>query len=388
MKVLFISPQPFFEWRGSSIRVRYDVTALAEGGFDVTLLTLPIGKEVPGLPVSVERVPRLPGIRKIAIGPSPAKLAFDVLLLAKGLLLAFRHRYQIIHGTEEAGFIAWVLSRLTGGRCVFEKHSDPGSYRRGWFRNAFLSVYQSIENFTARRADLVICTGEGLVSQVVQSGTEASVEHISDLPSSQRDPDPEEVDTVRRQLCDRSDEVLVTYVGSFALYQGIELLFNAVPLVLSASDRVRFVVIGGSEAEIAARRAELSEIADRVCFVGYVDPKRLPAYLAASDIVLAPRKAGVNTPLKILDYFKSGTAIVATDTPANRLLLDSGTAVFSAYEKSAFAQHIISLAQDPESRRLLGKNGRERYETTYTYERFKKKLNDAYKGMMRDHATV
>lgn len=388
MKVLFISPQPFFEWRGSSIRVRYDVTALVEGGFDVTLLTLPIGNDVPGLSVSVERAPRLPGIRKIAIGPSPTKLAFDVLLLAKGLLLAFRHRYQIIHGTEEAGFIAWLLARLAGGRCVFEKHSDPGSYRRGWFRNALLSVYQSVENFTARRADLVICTGEGLVAQVLQSGTEAPVEHISDLPSSQKDPVPDEVETVRRTLCDRSDDVLVTYVGSFALYQGIELLFDAVPLVLSATDRVRFVVIGGSDAEIAARRAALSDMADRVSFVGFIDPEHLPAYLAASDIVLAPRKAGVNTPLKILDYFKSGTAIVATDTPANRLLLDSDTAVLSPYEKSAFAQHIISLAEDPERRRRLGRNGRDRYETTYTYEQFKKKLNDAYEVMVREQATV
>ena len=34
-KILFVSPQPFFQWRGSPIRVSFDVQALAELGFEV-----------------------------------------------------------------------------------------------------------------------------------------------------------------------------------------------------------------------------------------------------------------------------------------------------------------------------------------------------------------
>ena len=37
-KVLFISPQPFFQWRGSPIRVAFNLQALADEGYEVARL--------------------------------------------------------------------------------------------------------------------------------------------------------------------------------------------------------------------------------------------------------------------------------------------------------------------------------------------------------------
>ncbi len=64
-KVLFISPQPFFEWRGSPIRVGFNIQALSELGYRVDLLTLPIGieRDVPG--VKIIRVPNLLGMSRV-----------------------------------------------------------------------------------------------------------------------------------------------------------------------------------------------------------------------------------------------------------------------------------------------------------------------------------
>ena len=76
-RVLFISPQPFFQWRGSPIRVGFDVRALAGLGYDVDFLTLPVGEEmqIPG--VRIVRVPNLFRVAQVPIGPSAVKLAFD-----------------------------------------------------------------------------------------------------------------------------------------------------------------------------------------------------------------------------------------------------------------------------------------------------------------------
>ena len=124
--------------------MKFDVMALSESGYDVDLLTLPIGAEEPGLPARVIRVWNLFGSKQIAIGPSLLKLWFDVLLVAKGLFLVLKNDYAVIHGTEEAGAISFLLSRLCRAKIIYEKHSDTGSYKKPGksLKNNLLGAYQ------------------------------------------------------------------------------------------------------------------------------------------------------------------------------------------------------------------------------------------------------
>ena len=384
-RVLLISPQPYFAWRGSPIRVKFNVQALADLGYEVDLLTLPIGEDEPATPARVIRVWNVFGSKQISIGPSALKMWFDLLLLIRGFGLVLRHRYDVIHGTEEAGFLAWLLARCMRCRAVYEKHSDAASYKKGVLRNALLKAYLAVEHFTCRHADLVICTGPGLTKQARAIAPQALVKDIFDIPSSLREPAEQEVLTVRRQLTASKAQVLVTYVGSFAVYQGVDVIFAAMPIVLEQVSTVSFIIVGGSESEIVARKQALTEQGvdlDRVQFLGLIPPDELPAYLTASDILMAPRKAGVNTPLKVLDYFKAGGAIVATDTAANRFILDETSARLCEFNQSAFADAIVSLARNPEARAALAKRSRSLYEEKFNFSVFTTLLGEAYTAML------
>ncbi len=382
IRVLFISTQPFFQWRGSSIRVKFNLLALESLGYEVDLLTLPIGEDDAEVRSRVYRVWSLPGVSNIPIGPSAPKLVFDLFLLVRAFMLGINRRYQVVHATEEGGMIAWLVARLTGARCIYEKHSDPAAYRKGGLRNMVMAMYRSTEVFTTRRSDSVICTGPGLAEQARKYSPDADIHHIPDIPSSLHEPDDVEIRRARQKLTVHDGEVVVTYVGSFAVYQGIELLFETMPIVLSSTDKVRFVIIGGEKPEIEEFRARLGSFVPRVCFLGRIDPNNLPAYLKASDIVLAPRRAGINTPLKILDYFKAGTAIVATDTQANRLILDGDCAHLCEFDANAFAIAIRELANNPEERSRLAENGRRLYETRFNFEVFQQKLAAVYDPLL------
>lgn len=384
-RVLLISPQPYFAWRGSSIRVKFNVRALADLGCQVDLLTIPIGEEEPDTPGRVIRVWNLFRSRTISIGPSPLKLWFDLLLLIRGLGLVFRNRYDVIHGTEEAGFLAWILARLGGAKCVYEKHSDAASYKKGALQNLLLRAYLAVEHFTSRHADLVICTGPGLTQQALSVAPSAKVHDISDIPSSLVEPDPDAIRSARQEMDPGADRVLACYVGSFAVYQGIDIIFAAMPEVVRRTDDVRFIIIGGSAGEIAARRGELAAAGvdeDRVRFLGLIPPDELPSWLAAADILMAPRKAGVNTPLKVLDYFKAGGAIVATDTPANRFILDDDCARLVAFSPEGFADGIVELAADAEARQRIAARGRQLYREKFNFTVFTRLLGDAYDDML------
>ena len=379
-RVLFIASQPFFQWRGSPIRLGFDVAALAQNGYEVDFLTLPIGerREIPG--VRIVRAPNVFFAKDIAIGPSPLKFAFDGVMLLQALGMICRRRYAVVHGVEDCGIVALLLARLRGARAVFEKHSDSKSYKRGFVMRA----YAAVERFVMRHADAVIGTGPGLVAQVEALGCGTPAWHISDIPSSLVEPDAEGVAKARREMARGEDEILALYVGSFAVYQGIELLFNAMPPALARDARLRFIVVGGTDAEIAQWRAWLAERGcdARVSFIGKRSPDALPCYLAAADILLSPRIAGVNTPLKLLDYLKVSRAIAATDHPANRLILDESTALLAPPEPDAFAAAVATLAGDSALRARLAANCRRLVDERYNFNVFREGLRACYAAVL------
>ena len=383
-RILLISPQPFFQRRGSPLRVRFNAQALAELGYAVDLLVMPVGADLllPG--VALHRAANIIRATNLPIGPSLSKAILDIALYFKAAVLARRHRYAVIHGIEDAGPIAAVLARRHGARMIFEKHSDPASYKKGFLRNLVMAAYRRVERFSIRRADAVIGTGPALVEQARAIAPGKPVHHIFDIPSSLVEADPARAAAARARLDLPADAVLALYVGSFAVYQGIDLLFQSIPAALAADPCLHFAIVGGSPAEIAARRRELAAAgcADRVRFPGLVPPDDLPHLLAAADILLSPRIAGRNTPLKLLDYLKAGRAVVACDNPANRLILDESNARLVAPEPAAFAGGLAALAADAGLRERLGAAGHRLYLDTYNYDRFKQRLAAAYAQLL------
>lgn len=382
-RILFISPQPFFQWRGSPIRVRFVLQALSELGYQVDLLTLPFGEDVELPNVRIIRVPNVFRAKNVAIGPSLIKALFDLVIVYRAIKLLKQNRYDVIHGIEEGGFLALMLARRFNTRAVFEKHSDPFSHRKGLIKNFILTLYASLEKYTVRRTDLVIGTGTGLAEQARQMQPKGEVAAIFDIPSSLVEANDADAKTRAAELKQSPDEQLVTFVGSFAVYQGIELLFDSIPEVLKQAPNARFLIIGGNETEIAERRQQLAMQGcdQQVSFLGKIPPDELPVSLAASDALLAPRQSGVNTPLKILDYFKAGRAIVATDVASNRLILNEATAVFATPTPAGYAASIAELLQNDALKKQLGENGKRMYQEKYNFHTFKRLIDEAYQTL-------
>ncbi len=389
-KILLISPQPFFQWRGSPIRVSFNVLALIELGYQVDLLTLPVGekKEIEG--ADIIRVANPFKVKNIPIGPSVPKMFFDVLLLFKGMLLCLRNKYDVVHGIEEAGFIALILARITGAKAVFEKHSDPSSHKKGKLKNTILSLYAKVEAFSIRMSDAVICTGHGLVKQVERLKTSTPISYISDIPSSLAEFSDDKASTIRADIKKSADEVLIGFVGSFASYQGVDLMFAAIPLVLSECSAARFVIIGGTEEEIAEQKSKFSALGveDKVEFLGKISPELLVDYLRAFDILLSPRVSGVNSPLKLLDYLKVGRAIVATDIPSNCLLLSEDNAVFAQPCSDKFAEAIVSLSKDKQKRKKMGDENLALYNKLYTFKVYCEQLSLCYSNVLHNNQII
>ncbi len=384
-RVLFIASQPFFQWRGSPIRLGFDLMSLSQLGYDVEFLTLPIGerREIEG--VKIVRAPNPFRAKKISIGPSPLKLFFDFLLFWMALGRVIRRRYAVVHGVEDCGIVALVCARIGRARMVFERHSDPASYKKKkGFGNFVMKAYAAVERFVMRHADAVIGTGPGLVENAGKVRRDGRACLIPDIPSSLAEADPAETAEIRSRIVRDAGDVIIGYVGSFAVYQGIDLLFKAIPLVVKEVPRARFAIIGGSLSEIADCRARLAAdgCPDAAAFLGFIHPDKLPSYLASFDILLSPRISGMNTPLKLLDYLKAKVPIVATDCEANRLILDKTTAELTPLTPDGFAAGIVRLCKDPARREELVGAGQDILRERHSFPVFKDGLRKCYEYVL------
>lgn len=383
-KVLFISPQPFFEWRGSPIRVSYNLLALSTIGLTVDFLTLPVGKNKEIQNINIIRCKNPLRIKNIPIGPSASKFFFDIILFFQALLLMLKNRYDIIHTIEDAGLIGTILSLMFKTKHIHEKHSDTSSYKKGKLKNLILFLYEKVERVVIKQSNAVIGTGPKIVENINLIFPHKKTYHIFDIPSSLKHASLEKISAIKQNLKQNDNEIIIMYVGSFAIYQGIELMFESIPLVLEKSNKARFVIIGGSQKEIQEKKDWLNKnkVKDNVTFLGKIEPDQLPDYLASSDILLSPRISGYNTPLKLLDYLKAGRVILATDYEANRQILTEENCFFVQTEKHSFSQGILKLIDNEEMRKILSQNGEKLINEKYNFKSYSSMIDKCYKNAL------
>lgn len=112
MKILMIAPEPFFTPRGTPFSEFYRTKCLIELGHEVDIVTYHIGEDVELPGMRIIRAPRVPGIDKIKIGPSMAKLPLDFVLFFKAWQVLESGQYDAIHSHEEGDYGCLLLKTL------------------------------------------------------------------------------------------------------------------------------------------------------------------------------------------------------------------------------------------------------------------------------------
>lgn len=154
---------------------------------------------------------------------------------------------------------------------------------------------------------------------------------------------------------------IITFVGSFKPWHGIDLLLEAFKQVSEQFPNARLMLVGDgplrTEIEMQVSALRLSS---RVIFTGRVRHQDVPFLLRLSQIaVLAPRPSGASisqSPLKLFEYMAVGKAIVAPATPNVEEVLthDVNGLLTAPNDADALARAFLRLLGDEELRRQLG----------------------------------
>jgi glycosyltransferase involved in cell wall biosynthesis len=291
-------------------------------------------------------------------------------------------RADVVHTHGKgAGLYGRVAARLTGVPSV---HTFHGIHYESYSRAGRL-VYLALERALARSTHTVINVSktqdaEALSLGVARPGHSAVVVNGVDVAELDARPALE-----RAALALKADDQVLGCVARFDRVKQHEALVRALALVAKHHPKAVLLLVGeGPEKERIDRLAV--ELDVRVVSPGAIGWEA-NAYSSCDLYVSASAKEGL--PLAPLEAMASGLAVVATDVPGHRDVVDRETGLLVPPDAGAagLAAAIESLLDEPERRRRMGQAGRARVLKEFTLQSMVAKTAEVYRAAAARRAT-
>ncbi|MCX8064022.1 MAG: glycosyltransferase family 4 protein [Candidatus Hydrogenedentes bacterium] len=247
----------------------------------------------------------------------------------------------------------------------------------GVIRNRFIiGLLYRLESFLYRRAKAIVTIAPAMSKEIADRGF--GKDKIFTIPNGIDEnffKSSERKSGVREEKGWQDNLVVVMYIGTMGLSQGLDVILKTAEILRNEKD-IRFVFVGAG-----ADRERLMTLANEwkltnVEFYQPVKKAEMPEWYSAGDIFVVPLKRRkvflYNIPSKMFEIMACEKPIVlGVDGQAKQILEESkGGICVEPENHEEFANAILKLAKDPEMRIELGKRGRE-----YVVKYFSRKEN-------------
>ena len=387
MKILMISPQPFFEPRGTPISVYQRLEALSALGHEIDLITYHVGKDVEIPNLRIHRVRGLKVIQHVRIGPSRAKILLDVQIFFRAIRMLLMKRYDVIHSHEEAAFFSMFLAWIFRTRHLYDMHSVLSNQLTNFGfgrKSIFVKLFELLERMVLKTCHAVITVGPDLEQYVKTVGKNIRVVMIENiaLHAYQTPVRPEAVEELRNRLI-LEGRLPIVYTGTYERYQGLDMALACVDLVRKKYPNVLFIFVGAKvqQAQEWTENAARLGLANHTLFLNVVPPEDSMIYLACASALISPRLNGTSTPLKIYSYLHAEKPIIATGITSHTQVLTKDAALLVEPNPHAFAEGILQVLDDPELAERLAKNAHQLARDKFGRQDYITKVNQIYKTL-------
>jgi glycosyltransferase involved in cell wall biosynthesis len=258
-------------------------------------------------------------------------------------------RYQYLFSRDP--FIVAVLSLWQPTRLIYEVHHK---LRSRWGI--------ALQRWLVGRVGLVVAL-TGTLAQQLQSLEATRIISAHDGVRPERFANVPSQAQARTQLSLPPESFIACYAGrlhTMEMGKGLDVLVEAAQWVPD----LYFLLVGGPAQHVTALQQQWVKLGlppDHFIAVGTVPPDHIPPYLAAADVCLitSPQNeffANETSPMKLFEYMLAGKAIIASDLPSTREVVQHG---HSAYlippsDPQGLAQALQTLHADPALRQRLG----------------------------------
>ncbi len=252
--------------------------------------------------------------------------------------------------------------------CIYEAHVFPTS-----------PVHRLAEIFFMRRRTFhrLVVISDALKRDYLEACSALQPRMVVVAHDGADIPPENGADSFRRETGKEQDKLRIGYVGQLYPGRGMEIIEQLAPRF----PELEFHVVGGRDEDLNLWKERTGF--PNLIFHGYVNPGDVGGYYRRFDIMLAPLLNKVTleggkgdisrwtSPLKVFEYMAHGKAIMASDLPVLREVLQNGvTAVMvPPGDINAWAVALKDLAQDGALIARLGLAARRLLEEEFTWDR-------------------
>lgn len=160
--------------------------------------------------------------------------------------------------------------------------------------------------------------------------------------------------------------------------KGLSVFAGAIEGVLDKMPGARFLIAGRGDApEI---RRQLARFGDSVSFLGGISDEEKASLLAGASLYVAPQTGGESFGIVLVEAMAARTAVVASDIPAFRAVLEDGRAgvLFETGSSAALVDQLLGLLADKARLEGLSEAG-QRASLQYDWEVVADKVFEVYR---------
>jgi len=284
-------------------------------------------------------------------------------------------------------FLIGAFYKLFGKKYVFDHHDiNPELYEAKFGKRGFgRRLLVALERMSFKTADMVISTNESYRSIAIDRGRKDP----KDVFVVRSGPDLSRMKVVPpNPALKHGRKYLVGYVGVMGKQEGIDLLLQAVQLIVKHLKRtdIHFGLVGGGT-ELPAMRELAKElgVAEYVTFTGRAPDAELLEMLNTADICVNPDRANDmndrSTMNKIMEYMALGKPVVQFDLTEGRVSAGDASWYARPNDVADLAQKMVSLLNEPEQRARMSEAGLERIEHVLSWQHEAPRLLAAYEHL-------
>lgn len=302
--------------------------------------------------------------------------------------------FDVVHGHDWlVGFIATALQRTYAVPLLVTIHATEKGRRRGWLDGELPHQIHHAENSLAHAADrLITCSRSMLHEVVAYFGVDSGkIEVIPNgVDASRFSAQLIHDNRLQRQMYAGPDEALVFHVGRLVHEKGSQILVEAVPHVLAAYPKTRFVIAGrGPLLERLHNRAAALRISDRVLFPGFISDEEAVRLFCVANVAVFP-SSYEPFGLVALEAMAARVPLVVTNIGGFAEIIQHNVTGLTVYPDDAdsLAWGICETLRDPTAAQQRARFAYEIVTSSYSWDVIANRTVQQYRELAAPTSTV
>lgn len=321
---------------------------------------------------------KMDGIQIIALPKARSRIHRMLWLTLKSLFLALGQKAHVYHFHDPELIPIGLTLKLLRKKVIYDAHEDvprqilSKEYTAKYLRAKLSWIVEKIENYAARRFDIVIAATPFIRSRFLRLGCR-SVD-INNFPILSESYLPDKTWTEK--------EHAVCYVGGIGKIRGIYEVVEAI-----GQTTVHLLLAGQFSSSSERNRATGMAGWANVEELGQLTRNEVHQTLSRSMAGLVLYHPVPNhfdaQPIKMFEYMCAGIPVIASNFSLWKEIIEDnhcGICVDSL-NSAAIAKAIQWIADHPDLAKSMGKNGRKVVEEKYNWEMEEKKLISLYRNL-------